>query len=136
MSVPTSKIEEIIDTTQDSDAQDDSDDNRDVGENDDNQNPQEPSSSTGSSKKKKKKKSKAAKALNALTGKSIPQSVVDRVLETVRAEGGEASEHANADNVRQALEQMKIMDVAKGKAGIGGINKKDMGEHKVRGLNL
>ncbi|THU87253.1 N-myristoyl transferase [Dendrothele bispora CBS 962.96] len=72
------------------------------------------------------------KALNALTGKSdeIPQALVDRVLETVKAEGVEGSDQANEENVRLALEQMKIMDVVKGKAGIGGINKKDMGEHK------
>ncbi|KAF9075181.1 N-myristoyl transferase [Rhodocollybia butyracea] len=126
MSGLTSKIEEIIDTTQDSDAHDDSD----VEEHDDDaQAQQEPSSST-SSKKKKKKRSKAAKALSALTGRSIPQALVNQVLDTVKAEGGAGSEEANAENVRQALEHMKIMDVVKGKAGVGGINKKDMGEHK------
>ncbi|KAJ3796951.1 N-myristoyl transferase [Lentinula aff. detonsa] len=132
MSSPASKIEEIIDTTQDSDAQDDSDDNgAEEHEHDGTQRQQEPSSSTAStSKKKKKKRSKAAKALNALTGKSIPQALVDQVLDSVKAEGGEGSEQANAENVRQALEHMKIMDVVKGKAGFGGLNKKDMGEHK------
>ncbi|KAH7871732.1 N-myristoyl transferase [Lentinula edodes] len=132
MSVPTSKIEEIIDTTQDSDAQDDSDDNIAVeNEHDDAEHQQGPSSSTASSsKKKKKKRSKAAKALNALTGKSIPQALVDQVLDTVKAEGGEGSEQANAENVRQVLEHMKIMEIVKGKAGLGGLNKKDMGEHK------
>jgi len=47
-----------------------------------------------------------------------------------RQEGSVGSADANEDNVRQALEQMKIMDVVKGKAGIGGHNKKDMGAHK------
>ncbi|KAJ3766611.1 N-myristoyl transferase [Lentinula raphanica] len=136
MAGPTSKIEEIIDTTHDSDAQDDSDDNgideHDHDHDDGQSRQEEPSSSSkaSSSKKKKKKKSKAAKALSALTGKSIPQTLVDQVLDTVKAEGGEGSEQANAENVRQVLEHMKIMDVVKGKAGIGGMNRKDMGEHK------
>ncbi|KAF5347878.1 hypothetical protein D9757_013416 [Collybiopsis confluens] len=128
MSEQTSKIEEIIDTTHDSDNQHDSD-----GEelDDEAQAQPEPSSSTpSSSKKKKKKKSKAARVLNALTGKAIPDALVERVLETVQQQGGEAGEQANAENVRLALEQMKIMDVVKGKAGPGGMNKKDMGEHK------
>lgn len=86
-------------------------------------------SQASSSRKKKKKKSKAAKALGALTGQSkIPQALVDRVLDQVKAEG---VQEATEDNVRQALEEMKIVDVVKGKAGIGGINKKDLGEHKA-----
>ncbi|KAK0228680.1 N-myristoyl transferase [Armillaria fumosa] len=86
---------------------------------------------TGQTKKKKKKKSKAAKALRPLTGKSeIPQELVDRVLVRVREDGGAGSDEATAADVREALEAMKIMDVVKGKAGIGGINRKDMGEHK------
>ncbi len=88
--------------------------------------------STGQTKKKKKKKSKAVRALRALTGKSeIPQELVDRVLVRVREDGGAGSDEATAADVREALEAMKIMDVVKGKAGIGGINRKDMGEHKV-----
>ncbi|KAG6868722.1 hypothetical protein C0993_011660 [Termitomyces sp. T159_Od127] len=90
-------------------------------------------SASTSSGKKKKKKSKASKALNALRGDSeISQRVVERVLDEVKAEGSTASAQANQENVREALEKLKIMDVVKGKAGIGGINKKDMGEHKVR----
>lgn len=90
-----------------------------------------PLASTSSKKKKKKKKSKAVRALNALRGKSeIPQGVVDQVLDKVKAHGG--AEGADAETVRAALEQMKIMEVMKGKTGIGGKNKKDMGEHKVR----
>ncbi|KAG6918147.1 hypothetical protein DXG01_016336 [Tephrocybe rancida] len=90
-----------------------------------------PSTST---QKKKKKKSKVSKALNALRGNSeIPQELVDHVLDSVRAEGAAGSADANQENVREALEKLKIMDVVKGKAGIGGINKKDMGEHKFWG---
>ncbi|KAG6898342.1 hypothetical protein C0992_009017 [Termitomyces sp. T32_za158] len=83
-----------------------------------------PSTSSG---KKKKKKSKAAKALNALRGGEIPQQLIDRVLDEVKAEGSTASTQANQENVREALERLKIMDVVKGKAGIGGTNKKDIG---------
>lgn len=83
-------------------------------------------------KKKKKKKSKAMKALNALRGKhEIPQAIVDQVLNTVKAEGGQDAAGADEASVRAALEQLKIMDVVQGKAGLGGRNKKDLGEHKV-----
>ncbi|KAF9013912.1 N-myristoyl transferase [Cyathus striatus] len=90
-----------------------------------------PVASTSQNKKKKKKKSKAAKALNALRGKDeLPSEVVDHVLNTVKAEGSLSAEQMTHENVRQALEQLKIMDVVKGKAGLGGHNKKNMGEHK------
>jgi len=90
-------------------------------------------STSTSQKKKKKKKSKAKKLLNAIRGNDeIPQEVVDRVLDKVKAEGSINSAELNADNVRLALEELKIMDVVRGKAGLGGYNKKDMGEHKVR----
>lgn len=90
------------------------------------------SQTPSSSKKKKKKKSKAIRALNALRGKQeIPQAIVDQVLDTVKAEGGEDAAGADEATVRAALEQLKIMDVVQGKAGLGGRNKKDMGEHKV-----
>ncbi|KAK7020539.1 Glycylpeptide N-tetradecanoyltransferase [Favolaschia claudopus] len=118
------KIEDIIDTTQENPS--DSESEVDDG-------PAEPevAAASASSKKKKKKKSKAAKALAALRGRSeIPQELVDHVLDAVKADGSVGSADANEDNVRQALEQMKIMDVVKGKAGIGGHNKKDMGAHK------
>ncbi|KAF5373810.1 hypothetical protein D9758_000641 [Tetrapyrgos nigripes] len=125
-SLPASQVEDIIDTTQDSDPGDESD------ENDNQPSAEAASSSTSSTSKKKKKKSKALKALHALTGNSdkVPQALVERVLETVKSEGVEGSEQANEENVRLALEHMKIMDVVKGKAGPGGINRKDMGEHK------
>lgn len=132
MSSQQAKIEEIIDTAQDldhpADASDSEASNSDVNR-DDEEAAGIPQAST-SSKKKKKKKSKAMKALNALRGKAeIPQEVVNQVLDKVKDHGG--AEGADAETVRAALEQMKIMDVLKGKTGIGGKNKKDMGEHKV-----
>jgi len=85
-----------------------------------------------SSKPKKKKKSKAAKVLNAVRGKNeIPQELISHVVDRVVAEHGPNTAASNEDNVRQALEQMKIMDVIKGKSGISGRGKKAMGEHKV-----
>lgn len=84
--------------------------------------------STSQKKKKKKKK----KFLGG--GKDeIPQKLVDRVLDKVKEDSSLAgSDDVNAENVREALEQLKIMEVAKGRAGLGGVNKKDVGEHKVR----
>lgn len=122
------RAEEIVDITHDSDhVSDSSDEESDPNDEFDDPNAASPSTS----QKKKKKKSKARKAFNALRGKSeIPQELVDRVLDKVKAEGAAGSADANQDNVREALEQLKIMDVVKGKAGLGGINKKDMGEHK------
>lgn len=126
MASQSSKIEEIIDTTQENPSDSDSEIDNTLGE------PETAAPST-SQKKKKKKKSKAARALAAIRGRSeIPQELVDHVLEKVKADGAVGSDDATEDNVREALEQMKIMDVAKGKAGLGGYNKKDMGAHKVR----
>lgn len=130
------KVQEIIDTTQEPDDAGgvSGSDNEDDGHSDI-EAPVAPSDdqpSTSQKKKKKKKKSKALKALNALKGKKeIPQSLVDQVLDKVKAEHGDNIPGADEENVRLALEQMKIMDVVQGKAGIGGINRKDMGEHKV-----
>ncbi|KAJ2913440.1 hypothetical protein MD484_g6978, partial [Candolleomyces efflorescens] len=92
-----------------------------------------PSTSSGSGKKKKKKKSKAAKFLNKLKrnhDEEIPQEVVDTVMEEIRAQGTLSPEELTAENIRHALQQMKMLDVVQGKAGVGGINAKDMGEHK------
>ena len=50
----------------------------------------------------------------------------------MKERGGEGAEHANAENVRMALEQIKSMDIMKGKVGLGHATKKDMGDHKVR----
>ncbi|KAJ7097834.1 N-myristoyl transferase [Mycena belliarum] len=125
MASQSARIEEIIDTTQDNPSDSDSEVYDALAEQD------AATASTSAKKKKKKKKSKAAKALAALRGKSeIPQELVDHVLDKVKADGATGSEEANEDNIRQALEALKIMDVAKGKAGLGGHNKKDMGVHK------
>jgi glycylpeptide N-tetradecanoyltransferase len=122
------KAEQIIDAAQDEDSNSDAD--SDLDELIDTEDIASPS--TSQKKKKKKKKSRAAKALDALRGKQeIPQELVDHVLDKVQAENAVGSTEATQENVREALEQLKIMDVVKGKAGIGGINKKDMGEHKV-----
>lgn len=125
------KVEEIIDTTDHDQPEDTSDletDNNEPTEDRQVGVPglMEPSTSS------KKKKSKAMKALNALRGKNeVPQAVVNQVMDKVKAEGGQDAAGANEENVRAALEQMKIMNVVQGKAGIGGMNRKDMGEHKV-----
>ena len=88
--------------------------------------------SASPSTSKKTRRSKISKALDALHGKSeIPQALVDQVLDKVKAEGTPGSSEATQQNVREVLEQLKIMDVMKGKAGLGGVNKKDVGEHKV-----
>lgn len=94
----------------------------------------ETSTPSTSSKKKKKKRSKAIKALNALRGGGkdhVPDQLVSAVLDKVKETGKVAEADLNEENVRAALEQMKIKDVVQGTAGIGGVNKKDMGSHKV-----
>ncbi|KAG1832085.1 N-myristoyl transferase [Suillus variegatus] len=122
------QIQEIIDTTQGSDPEDkcSTPEPEADHEQDGAITPQ-----ASSSKPKKKKKSKAAKVLNAMRGKNeIPQELISHVVDRVAAEHGPNTPAANEDNVRQALEQMKIMDVIKGKSGIAGRGKKAMGEHK------
>ncbi|KAI6005702.1 N-myristoyl transferase [Pisolithus albus] len=87
-------------------------------------------SQPSSSKPQRKKRSKVSKALNKIRGKEIPQSIVNHVVEQVKVEQGSDSPAADPDAVRAALEQLKIMDVLKGKAGVAGRGKKAMGEHK------
>lgn len=136
------RIEEIVDAAEDVKAEDTSG-SEGEGEDAEDAAPQASSSSTAqasSSKKKGKKKAKAAaKALSSLVkGKDkdkIPQAVVEEVLQRVKQEQGDGAEGADETTVRLALEQMKIMDVLKGKSGIGGKNKKDTGDHKVRPLH-
>ena len=79
------------------------------------------------------KKSKAAKLLNALKPgqNEIPKELVDKVMERVRAEHGEGAPGTDEETVRMALEQLKVMDVVKGKAGFSGRGQKDLGTHKV-----
>ena len=86
------------------------------------------------SKKKKKKRSKVARAISALKGDSVPQAVVDKVVAKVKEEHGEDSAAADEETVRALLKQLKLKDVAEGKAGLGGKNRKDTGDHKVRSL--
>jgi glycylpeptide N-tetradecanoyltransferase len=83
------------------------------------------------SKKKKKKRSKIARAISALKGDAVPQAVVDQVVAKVKEEHGESSPAADEDAVRQLLKQLRLKDVAEGKVGLGGKNKKDTGDHKV-----
>ena len=82
--------------------------------------------------KKKKKRSKVSRAISALKGDSVPQAIVDRVVAKVKEEHGEDSPAADEDAVRQLLKQLKLRDVAEGKAGLGGKHRKDAGDHKVR----
>lgn len=128
MSSPSAKIEEIQ-TNQITQDHEDSGSDDDVEVQD--EAAAEPS--TSAPKKKKKKKSKASRVLNALRSKEqIPQEIVDTVLNKVQVEHGENVPGVDEATVRATLEQLKIMDVMKGKSGIGGINKKDIGDHKVR----
>ena len=141
MASSEARIEEIIDTTQDAEAngidnESESDGDEGIVDHDDGVDTPGAGSSSSAvqgSKKKKKKRSKAAKMLSALKPgqKEIPQSVVDQVMEKVRQEHGEGAPGTDEETVRKTLEQLKIMDVVKGKAGVAGRGKKDMGTHKV-----
>jgi len=124
------KVTEIVNTTVDLDPSKNISDSADSEQEVVTQDTTVPSTSQ---KKKKKKKSKIAKLLGGGGKDEIPQQLVDRVLDQVKGErAAVGSEDVNVDNVREALEQLKIMDVVRGKAGLGGLNKKDVGEHKVR----
>ena len=91
------------------------------------------SAETTQGSSKNKNKSKAMKALDALRGKKeIPREVVEQVLENVKVAGGEDAAGADEATVRAALEQLKIMDMAKGKSSLGGKDKKDTGGHRVQ----
>lgn len=83
------------------------------------------------SKKKKKKRSKVARAISAIKGDTVPQAVVDQVVAKVKEQHGEDSAAADEDSIRELLRQIKLKDVAEGKAGFFGKNKKDTGDHKV-----
>jgi glycylpeptide N-tetradecanoyltransferase len=87
-----------------------------------------------SSKKKKKKKTKALKALLKGDKEKIPQALVNEVLQRAQQDPSAAGEIIDEDTVRHTMEQLKIMEVLKGKAGLGGKNKKEMGEHKVSAI--
>jgi glycylpeptide N-tetradecanoyltransferase len=124
-----SHVQEIIDTTQDSDREDHSsgseaehpghiDNSRDA--------PQ-----ASSSKRTKKKKSKAGRILDSLRGNEIPQSIVDHA---VPAGQGHGIASPDAEAVMQALNHLKLMDAIKGKSSITGRGKNPFGEHKVSSL--
>ncbi|KAF8519472.1 N-myristoyl transferase [Hysterangium stoloniferum] len=133
MTTQKARIEEVIDATEVDNAGSASESSGDERHPEASPSAQ-PSSSTASTsapKKKKKKKSKAARALAALRPQdTIPQAIVDEVLHKVKTEDGPGARDINEAEVRKALELLKIGDVIKGKAGIGGKNRKEMGEHK------
>ena len=128
MSQPTGAyIEEVVENV--GGGQNDEEDSH--GEDQDQ--PQASSSSapapSGGKKKKNKKKSKISKLLHP--GEEIPQQLVNHVVNEVQAKHGAGTEGTDEASVRALLEQLKIIDVLKGKSGLGGKNRKDMGEHKV-----
>ncbi|KAH9993757.1 N-myristoyl transferase [Russula vinacea] len=86
--------------------------------------------SVSGSDTEKKKRSKIARAISAIKGDSVPQAVVDQVVAKVKEEHGEDSAAADEETVRELLKQLKLKDVAEGKAGFGGKNRKDTGDHK------
>lgn len=109
----------------------------DVSDSDSDEQPEqaaEGSAASGSQKKKKKKKKGAKMLKNLLKGSSdkVPQALVNEILQRAKQAPGASAEEVNEASVREAMEQMKILDVLKGKTGLGGQNKKEMGEHKVR----
>ncbi|CED82593.1 n-myristoyl transferase [Phaffia rhodozyma] len=98
-----------------------------------------PSSAADGEKKKRKKKSKgkkvADKIKSALPGgeKEIPGAILNRVMEDVNKLPEAEREHLNEDEVRKALQAMKLMDMLKNESqglSVTGKNKKDLGEHK------
>lgn len=122
----TNPIQEIIDTTHESDREDHSSGSEPEHPGHKGNPPEAPQAS--SSKRKKKKKSKATRILDSLRGNEIPHSVVDDV---VKAEKGATVASPDAEVVRQALNQLKLMDALKGKTSITGRGKNTLGEHKV-----
>lgn len=85
--------------------------------------------SSTSKKSKKKKKSKASRAAHA---DAIPQELVDHVVKEIQVKHGAGAPGTDEPHVRMALDRLRVMDVLRGKTGIGGKNRKEMGEHKVR----
>ncbi|KAG8217840.1 N-myristoyl transferase [Butyriboletus roseoflavus] len=122
----TNPIQEIIDTTHESDREDHSSGSEPEHPGHKDNSLEAPQAS--SSKRKKKKKSRATRILDSLRGNEISQSVVDDVVKAVEAGSDIASPDAEA--VRQALNHLKLMDALKGKTGITGRGKNTLGEHK------
>src|SRR5258706_4373088 len=84
----------------------------------------------GGGKKKQQKKSKLSKLLQP--GGEMPQQLVNHVVNEVQAKHGAGTHGTDEASVRALLEQLKIIDVLKGKSGLAGKNRQDMAEHKVR----
>lgn len=110
-------------------------------------------------KRKRGPKAKAAQVVNNLLSKKdpkMPQELVDTVMQAVNADGGVVRDEdvgmvlaspgvassskttavgekkpVSEEEVRKALEILKAVDLLQGKTGIGGKNKKDMGEFKA-----
>lgn len=122
----TNPIQEIIDTTHESDREDHSSGSEAEHHGHKDDSPEAPQAS--SSKRKKKKKSKATRILDSLHGNEIPHSAVDHA---VKAEQSAGVASADAEAVRQALNHFKLMDALKGKTSIAGRGKGTLGEHKV-----
>jgi glycylpeptide N-tetradecanoyltransferase len=91
-----------------------------------------PGPSRPSKKKKKEAIKSRARAVDAPKGDSVPQAVVDQVAAKVKEEHGEDHAAADEETIRKLLRKLEPRDVAEGKAGLGGKNKKDTGDHKVR----
>lgn len=129
---PTDKVEDsdnIQTVMNEESSNEDEDETREPTSNNNDNN--EPSSSTSGGKRKKKKKSKALRLLSSLKPQdTVPQAIVDQVMQKVKTDDP-ANANVNEADVRKALDQLKLMDVLKGKTGIGGKNRKEMGEHKV-----
>lgn len=115
-------IQEIIDTTHESDREDHSSGSEAEHSGHIDNSPDAPQAS--SSKRKKKKKSKAGRIIDSLRGNEILDHVVP-------AGQGEGIASSDAEVVMQAL---KLMDAIKGKSSITGRGKNPLGEHKVSSL--
>ena len=112
----------------------------------------DPSSTTTSKRKRTRRKNPLGAIQSALSRDpnhrdAIPQDLVDIVRDAVNTEGGLVEEEeepaagpstggeqkpATDEQIRKALETLKIVDMLQGKTGLGGKNKKEMGEYKVR----
>lgn len=122
MSLP---VQEIIDTTHESDQEGHSSasEAEHPGHADNS-----PNAPQASSSKRKKKKSKAGRILDSLRGNEIPHSIVEQVVADDQIDGVAS---ADAEAVMQALNRLKIMDAIKGKSTSTGRGKNTLGEHKV-----
>lgn len=131
---PTSKVEDADNIQEEVNDQSSNEDEGETQEPTSNKNDNnEASSSALGGKRKKKKKSRAHKLLSSLKPQdSVPQAIVDQVMQKVKIDDP-ANANVNEADVRKALDQLKLMDVLKGKSGIGGKNRKEMGEHKFWG---